>query len=100
MIDLASLFVKFYNAVSCDVRIGATHISIYMALLKQWNLKGCKKTLFINRSEIMAIAKINSRQTYNKCMNDLKAYGYISYEPSKNHYTKSEVQLKSIDNLE
>ncbi|HLP37775.1 hypothetical protein [Lacibacter sp.] len=94
MMELASPFVRFYEAVVYDVRIGATHISVYMALLQQWNLKGGKNTFYISRSEIMSTAKINSRQTYNKCMNDLKAYGYISYEPSKNHYRKSEVQLK------
>ena len=30
--------VKFYEAIEIDPRIGVTHISLYMALLMQWNL--------------------------------------------------------------
>jgi hypothetical protein len=29
---------KFYEAIENDVRIGTSHISLYMALLQQWNL--------------------------------------------------------------
>jgi len=32
--------VKFYEAIEIDPRIGVTHISLYMALLMQWNLNG------------------------------------------------------------
>jgi hypothetical protein len=35
----------FYEAIEDDVRISTTHISLYMALLQQWNLAGGKKPL-------------------------------------------------------
>lgn len=32
----------------------------------------------------MLMAKISSRATYHKCMNDLVAFGYVRYIPSYN----------------
>jgi hypothetical protein len=32
----------------------------------------------------MVMAKISSRATYHKCLNDLVAFGYLSYMPSFN----------------
>jgi hypothetical protein len=84
----------FYNAIADDARIGATHISIYMALLQQWNINGGKSPLEIKRPEIMKAAKINARHTYNRCMNNLHDFGYINYEPSANSSVKSVVKLK------
>lgn len=83
----------FYKAIEEDTRIGATHISIYMALLQQWNLNGGKNPVEIERKEIMKAAKISARHTYNRCMNELTEYGYIIYQPSVNAYAESIVHL-------
>jgi hypothetical protein len=88
----------FYEAIEGDVRIGTTHISLYMALLQQWNLAGGKNSFSIERTVIMKAAKINARYTYNKCMNNLNEYGYIRYQPSTNGYTKSKVILVNCEN--
>ncbi len=90
------LIVFFDNAAN-DARIGATHISVYMALLRNWNLNGCKNPVAIERRSIMHQAKINARHTYNKCMNDLHAYGYIIYNPSVNYYMASTVYLQKLE---
>jgi hypothetical protein len=90
----------FYTAIADDVRINATHISIYMALLQRWNLSGGKNPVLIERDSLMKQAKINSRQTYNRCMNDLHQYKYIIYEPSVNASVKSKIMLvlkKEVD---
>jgi len=50
----------FYKAIADDARIGATHISLYMALLQQWNINGGKNPVTIERSNIMKAAKINA----------------------------------------
>ena len=84
----------FYNAIANDARIGATHISVYMALLQQWNLNGGKREFEIKRLEIMKAAKINARHTYNRCMSHLREFGYINYQPSPNSSVKSIVILK------
>jgi len=86
----------FYEAIEGDVRIGATHISLYLALLQQWNLAAGKNPLSIERIVIMKAAKINARFTYNKCMNNLQEFGYITYLPSSNQFTSSTVYLKGL----
>ncbi len=86
----------FYNAIEGDVRIGVTHISLYMALLQQWNLNGGKNPIPIERIAIMKVAKINARYTYNKCMNNLQEFGYITYLPSSNQFSSSMVYLKGL----
>jgi replication initiation and membrane attachment protein DnaB len=86
----------FFEAIEDDVRIGTTHISLYMALLQQWNLTGGINPLSIERDVLMKTAKINARYTYNKCMNNLQEFGYITYSPSSNQFTNSTVYLKGL----
>ncbi len=86
----------FYEAIEDDARISTTHISLYMALLQQWNMTGGTNPLNIVRSNIMKTAKINARYTYNKCMNNLQEYGYISYTPATNPFNNSIVYLKGL----
>lgn len=86
----------FYEAIEDDVRIGTTHISLYMALLQQWNLNGGMNPVKVVRSNIMNAAKINARHTYNKCMNNLQDFGYITYVPSSSPFTCSAVYLRGL----
>ena len=86
----------FYMAIENDTRIGTTHISLYMALLQQWNLNGGLNPVIIARATIMRAAKINARYTYNKCMNDLEQFGYIIYIPTTNQFDHSSVTLKNL----
>jgi hypothetical protein len=83
----------FYKAIAEDARIGASHISLYMALLQQWNLNGGQNPVKVSRKLLMKSAKINARHTYNKCMNNLHDYGYIAYAPSANSSVCSSVTL-------
>lgn len=95
--ELFSPLTRFYKAIAEDARISTTHISLYMALLQQWNLSGGKARIEIERTAIMKTAKINARYTYNKCINELQEYGYIIYEPSVNLYSSSIVYLNGIE---
>lgn len=92
--DIFPPLTGFYSAIAADTRIGASHISIYMALLQQWNVTGGNNPVKIERALIMKAAKINARQTYNRCINQLHEFGYISYKPSANSSVKSIVVLK------
>jgi replication initiation and membrane attachment protein DnaB len=87
---------NFYTAIAEDPRIGTSHVSTYLALLQQWNVKGSVNPFQIERTTIMKIAKINARQTYNRCMKDLQAFGYLVYTPSVNASTPSSVYLKKL----
>ena len=95
--ELFPALTIFYNAIADDARIGATHISIYMALLQQWNLNGGENPILIERSFIMKSAKVNARYTYNKCMNYLHEFGYIIYLPSANSSTQSRVFINPLN---
>lgn len=87
---------EFYEAIADDARIGVTHISLYMALLQQWNMSGGINPVIVIRSNIMKAAKINARYTYNKCMNNLQEFGYITYLPSSSPFICSTVYLKGL----
>jgi hypothetical protein len=86
----------FYDTISDDVRIRTTHISLYLALLYEWNVKGCKNPLAIAREHLMKVAKISARQTYNKTMKELHLFGYITYVPSSNPLYGSHVYLNVL----
>ncbi|TWI79057.1 hypothetical protein IQ13_3449 [Lacibacter cauensis] len=88
---------EFYQAIADDARIGSTHISIYMALLQQWNINGGNNPVEIERILIMKAAKINARHTYNKCINELHEFGYILYEPAPNGSINSRVFLNKCE---
>ena len=95
--DIFPPLTGFYDAIAADTRIGASHISIYMALLQQWNISGGSNPVKIERALIMKTSKINARQTYNKCINQLQEYGYIIYEPCSNQFEASVIHLKNIE---
>ena len=72
----------FFSAIEKDFRISSTHISIYAALLCVRALQGFNNPIEIFRVELSPIAKISSKQTYHKCLQELHDYGYLRYEPS------------------
>lgn len=86
----------FYKTIADDARIGVTHISLYMAILQQWNINGGTNPVTIIRTDIMKAAKINARFTYNKCINNLQEFGYIIYSPASNPFSSSTVYLKGL----
>ena len=53
-------------------------------LLAAMELNGNINPIIIIRVAIMKAAKINARYTYNKCMNNLQKFDYITYLPSSN----------------
>ena len=52
--DIFPPLTGFYAAIAADTRIGASHISIYMALLQQWNITGGSNPVKIERALIMS----------------------------------------------
>ena len=87
---------NFYVAAVEDNRIGATHISMYMALLYLHNQNGLANPVSITRGTVMELAKISGLATYHKCMRELHQYGYINYIPSYNPAISSQVCLLKI----
>lgn len=96
-IDQHTLMARFYQAIEADRRISPSHISLYMALLHTQNEYGRTNAFPVKRQVLMNKAKILARQTYNKCMNELKDYGYIQYAPALNGSVYSRIFLNTID---
>jgi hypothetical protein len=86
---------SFYETILQEGRIGASHISLYVALLYQMEKENSRTHLFVYRLKMMELAKI-SRRTYNKCMRDLAELGYIVYEPSTDPLKGSKVCLNKL----
>ena len=93
---LLATITSFYKVSARDVIISSTHISLYFALYYQWQLSNCISPFEIKRDNIMKLAKINSRKTFNKCMRVLHEAGYIKYIPSFNPEISSIVCLTEI----
>jgi hypothetical protein len=86
---------SFYEAIEDDVRIGTSHICVYIALLNATNYMTDGEYMEINRNSLMKNAKV-SRKTYSKCMRELMEFGYIKYEPSSNPLVGSKVYLNRL----
>ncbi|MDG3582515.1 MULTISPECIES: hypothetical protein [Flavobacteriaceae] len=89
---LNAAFEKFFF----DDRLNPTHISLYMALFQEWNSSRFADEFFVNRRELMRMAKIGSKSTYHRCVTDLNSWNYISYFPSNNPYKGSKIKMSII----
>ncbi|TXD90315.1 hypothetical protein ESY86_05310 [Subsaximicrobium wynnwilliamsii] len=89
---LNAAFEKFYF----DDRLNPTHISLYMALFQEWNSSRFADEMYVNRRDLMRVAKIGSKSTYHRCITDLDAWGYLFYFPSNNPYKGSKIKMAII----
>ncbi len=87
----------FFERISGDSRLNPYHISLYLALFRLWNLNRFAGKFRISRTELMILAKINSVNTYAKCMKELDGWGYIRYSPSANRHSGSVVSCIRFD---
>ncbi|MRX65418.1 hypothetical protein [Maribacter luteus] len=89
---LNTAFEKFYF----DDRLNPTHISLYMALFQEWNSCRFLDEFYVNRRELMRVAKIGSKSTYHRCIVELDNWQYLSYFPSNNPYKGSKIKMSII----
>ena len=89
---LNGIFEKF----AIDKRLNPTHVSLYFALFTLWNSHFFRKDFFINREEVMLLAKIGSKSTYHRCIKQLSHWRYIKYEPSHNPFKGSRIKMFSF----
>ncbi|MGS2763814.1 hypothetical protein [Sinomicrobium sp. M5D2P9] len=90
-------YIKHLNGVfeqfAKDGRLNPTHISLYVALFQLWNINFFKDGFYINREEVMELAKIGSKSTYHRCIKELSHWDYILYTPSHNPYKGSRIKM-------
>jgi len=89
---LNAAFEKFFF----DDRLNPTHISLYMALFQEWNSSRFASEFYVNRRELMRVAKIGSKSTYHRCVTDLDSWKYLFYYPSNNPYKGSKIKMAII----
>ena len=93
--NLEQRLTEFYDVISGDALIGASHISLYTALLLSAPSASKSDPTLIYRHRVSSLAKI-SRRTFNKCMRDLVERGYIYYQPSTNSQKGSIFYLNKL----
>lgn len=97
MILEAVNYIKHLNRVfalfSRDNRLNPSHISLYLALFQFWNVNYYSSEFFINRQEVMNLAKIGSKSTYHRCIRELSHWSYLVYMPSHNPWKGSKIKM-------
>lgn len=84
---------QFMNRIPDDPRIGATHISLYVAILTNFRNHTLADPISVFSRNLMKQSKIAGNGTYFKCLQDLKTAGYIHYIPSSNPFLGSLIYL-------
>lgn len=87
----------FFERLAGDKRLSSYHISLYLALFRQWNACRFRDQFVISRAEMMEQARIGSANTYARCMKELTDWGYIHYKSSSNLHRGSEVRCIRFD---
>ncbi len=85
----------FFSVVADDVRITASHISLYLAIYAQWVEQGSPGEICVDRPKLMNLSKIGGRSTYDKCLHDLHDFRYVAYYPARAK-GKSRVVLRKL----
>ncbi|WP_300435478.1 hypothetical protein [Christiangramia sp.] len=93
-------YIKLLNAAFStfyfDDRLNPTHISLYMALFQEWNSSRFADEFYVNRRELMRVAKIGSKTTYHRCITNLHSWNYLFYFPSNNPFKGSKIKMAII----
>ncbi|MGV8137318.1 MAG: hypothetical protein AB2L20_19050 [Mangrovibacterium sp.] len=87
----------FFERLDQDKRLSSYHISLYLALFRQWNACRFSDRFVVSRAETMELARIGSANTYARCMKELTDWGYIHYNASSNLHCGSTVSCIRFD---
>lgn len=90
----------FYSWVfdNADKGINPTHISLYLFLINQANRNNWVEWFKCPYDLGMAGSKIGSRNTYYRCLSDLKDWGLIDYEKGINYFKAPIIKLYVLKN--
>lgn len=72
------------------------HVSLYVALFRQWNEARFPADIVLFKDELMQAAHIGSPKTYRACLRDLTTWGLITYQPSHSEYRASRAQMHEL----
>jgi hypothetical protein len=84
---------NFLQRVTSDVNLTTTHIGVCTALAVEWINNGFINPFNISRNRLMTAARIKSKTTYHKVINDLMSLNYLKYTPSYHPIKGSQVNI-------
>lgn len=84
---------NFLQRVTSDANLTTTHVGVCTALAVAWIKSGFANPFSISRSRLMTAARIKSKTTYHKAINDLTSLNYFKYHPSYHPAKASEVLI-------
>lgn len=87
----------FFIQIQKDDRLTTAHFSLYIALFQFWNFHRFQNPFPIDRTKIMQLSKIGSKNTYHKCVRQLHLYGYIIYHPAPSRYLHVRISIIHLD---
>jgi len=96
---LPNRLVGFLDAIREDSRISPVHISLFIAIMHQWDKNNHQNPFCITTVELMCLSKIYGRATYYRSLKQLHEYGYIYYKPSHDCLTGSFIYLIGSDRI-
>jgi hypothetical protein len=86
----------FLDAAATDGRLQPTHITVFLALLVEWRNNNFDQPFPLKRPEVIRRAMISSRSTYQRRIQELRDFGYISYHASCNRFGKTMFELMEL----
>ena len=92
--DALPLLEQFFSQAQYDARLAPRHIAVFIALVLLRS-RVSKDQFILIPSEVMRLARIQSRYTYHRCLRELHEYGYIYYDPS-HAAGRTRVEIKTI----
>ena len=90
----------FFTLVRHDNDLTAAHVSLYMAIFQCWNINRFKNPFPIQRTNMMQLSKIGSKNTYHRCMKELHAVGYIKLHVQASKFQPISISVHRLDKLE
>lgn len=81
-IDLISQMRGFFGLLSSNMDLRPNHLSLYVAILMEWNSHYRKMSFFeIEQKRMMRLSRIGNAGTYTKCLCYLHEKELIRYIP-------------------
>jgi len=86
MIDKNFALTNFYQRAQKDQRLLPSHLAVFTAICMLSEVNVDDNGIRITRKKVMKLAKIRSKSTYHRCINELVKFEYMIYKPSYDHY--------------
>ena len=88
---------QFYEIVKSVDAINYTHIALYQALFRRWNIHFFNNPFHIDRETLMAMSGIKSKSAFYKVLRELESFDLLRYYPSTSIYVKSLFCLSTFE---